>query len=855
MKHLRWLSIPLIIALATIGLTAPPALATSNLAPIVTGALPRDGGADVSFIPSAGLGPYIIGNGTSTIVLVASPGGATRSANTRGQTTVRFAGLTNGTKYTFTAYMTDGSKRLSPDSEPSSPTVPREATPPVAPVITSAVGRDGSIVVTWDPPNDNGADLTGYTLSAGGQAQNLGADARTATLGGLSNGTEYQVSLTAANKAGSGTAGTRKATPSPPYAPGKPTELKVLPVYGEPALDVSWQAPDDDGGSPITGYDVYYGSGTPIAVSGTATRITGLNADEPYVIAVTATNAAGTGRGTQSEHGVRPIVQVGPDTVVLSTDTLNTIAYINADNVVFNPATDQAKGLTAGKIVVGQAQPGSRFNAGGLLRKVTAVKVDDGNRVTLDTEMATVEEAVPKAEAQVSNDMSAKQVAGFQALQPGIRMAAPSISGDVGLDVSFPMDEDNNTQVGLHTDLHGSLSVKPIWDLYLSIGIVNYSTFRFTAGAEVKSSIQGKFAAYIQSTLANKDLAEIKYTCQTFYVGPVPIVICPVLTLSAQLNAEGSLEISFEGRYEQQVAGTITYEGGQWSARNDTTAPQAASFTADFTANAAIQVEFPANITFLLYDVAGPGLTLSPFLRLSGDTSRTPFAQIDVGIRADLTFRVPAFKVDYAYTLGEVAATLWDSGGPFDGLEITPGVTEIEVRQTVQLATKRSGCASDGPISWALRDGARGTITADGKYTAPSELPDTSAKDTVIARQAATGSCPERSTTGVVHIGALKPGTPPRNQRATYDSGPNELVFTWDPPSDNGGAPITGYAVISRNNILGDTGLMVQSRTTDPAYRQRLGKAFIKARAEFWVMAKNGVGWGPMSPQFELPKL
>jgi hypothetical protein len=132
------------------------------------------------------------------------------------------------------------------------------------------------------------------------------------TVMGLEAGTSYTFTVRASNRTGSGPESepSSAVVPTGAVAPGAPTDLTA--EADSTAALVSWAAPSDDGGSPITGYTVtpFVGATaqTPSAVgaSTTRTRITGLTNGTAYTFEVAATNAVGTGPSAAFWAGVVP---------------------------------------------------------------------------------------------------------------------------------------------------------------------------------------------------------------------------------------------------------------------------------------------------------------------------------------------------------------------------------------------------------------------------------------------------------------------------------------------------------------------------------------------------------------------
>src|SRR5205085_5677815 len=71
---------------------------------------------------------------------------------------------------------------------------------------------------------------------------------------GLTNGTQYDVTVVATNAAGTGPASTPAASVTPIDVPGAPKSVSATVESGQ--THVSFAAPDDDGGSAVTGYTV-----------------------------------------------------------------------------------------------------------------------------------------------------------------------------------------------------------------------------------------------------------------------------------------------------------------------------------------------------------------------------------------------------------------------------------------------------------------------------------------------------------------------------------------------------------------------------------------------------------------------
>ena len=225
----------------------------------------------------------------------ASPGG--EQCETGGTAACEITGLTNGHEYTVSveAFNLAGT---SPPSEPSAPLAP--GTAPLAPRDIVAVGADRSAVVSWSPPEDDGGfPIRNYAVTTvpGNASCATDGSGRTCTVTGLSNGTDYTVSVTATNVVG--TSSRSETATTPRTTPGAPNGLQAEP--GNRSVILSWEAPDDDGGMQVDGYEYKLDNQdwTDLGTRSPAT-LDGLINGREYTLRVRATNPLGPGAPSDS---------------------------------------------------------------------------------------------------------------------------------------------------------------------------------------------------------------------------------------------------------------------------------------------------------------------------------------------------------------------------------------------------------------------------------------------------------------------------------------------------------------------------------------------------------------------------
>jgi predicted phage tail protein len=199
------------------------------------------------------------------------------------------------------------------------------ATVPTAPTNLKTGYGNGKVTLTWGAPaSDGGSVITGYNVyegtSAGGESTKpvnsspLAATARGYTVSGLKNGTRYYFKARALNTLGTSPP-SNEASAVPRTEPGAPGSLKA--VAGNAKVTLSWTPPASDGGSPVTGYDVYEGTkpggestkpvnSSPISSSAKSYGVSSLKNHTKYYFKVKAINSVGIG-ASSNEASATPV--------------------------------------------------------------------------------------------------------------------------------------------------------------------------------------------------------------------------------------------------------------------------------------------------------------------------------------------------------------------------------------------------------------------------------------------------------------------------------------------------------------------------------------------------------------------
>ncbi|MFP3714544.1 Ig-like domain-containing protein [Puerhibacterium sp. TATVAM-FAB25] len=164
---------------------------------------------------------------------------------------------------------------------------------PPAPEVAEV--RSETVVLTWDPPVDNGSPVTGYTVR-GDDGRTQQCAATTCTVTGLTNDVTYRFTVTATNDVG-------ESDPSPASAEARPDERPDPPAppaleFGDRSLTITWTNRTYTDRSPIECVNLEIspaprdGALQKTCLTGGSTTWTGLENGTAYRVRAQAVNAA-----------------------------------------------------------------------------------------------------------------------------------------------------------------------------------------------------------------------------------------------------------------------------------------------------------------------------------------------------------------------------------------------------------------------------------------------------------------------------------------------------------------------------------------------------------------------------------
>ncbi|MCA5895060.1 fibronectin type III domain-containing protein [Isoptericola sp. NEAU-Y5] len=164
---------------------------------------------------------------------------------------------------------------------------------PAKPVVEEV--RSKTVVLSWTPPLNNGAEITGYTVTSS-MGDTFECTTTTCTLDGLTNNVTYTFTVTATNAVGESKSSVASAEARPDEKPNPPAAPTL--AFGDKSLKVTWVNATYTDRSPIECVNLMIspppasGVAQVSCVTGQTFEWEGLTNGTAYTVALQAVNAA-----------------------------------------------------------------------------------------------------------------------------------------------------------------------------------------------------------------------------------------------------------------------------------------------------------------------------------------------------------------------------------------------------------------------------------------------------------------------------------------------------------------------------------------------------------------------------------
>ena len=332
-------------------------------------------------------------------------------------------------------------------------------------------------------------------------------------------------------------------------------------------------------------------------------------------------------------------IEYSSDLYVIDTAELITISSFDSLGNINIPSTvPLSNKLSAGMIIAGGI---SSISPNGFLKKITEI-TNEGGQTTVKTENATFEDAFVNASVDFNRKLTIEDIASENHLKKGL-----SFKNSTG--VGFFVDAndvvlwDGDGNPGTTNDqikADGSIFIDPSISLSFKIKNQQLDQFSFLVSNDLNTEISIYVGSEVLSKETEYSLARINMNPIYIQAGILPIVVVPVLEITAGAKVEVNIQVETEISQTSKLAYGIEYASGSWSPISNSEY----SFTYEsphLSANAQVKGYFGPQFNLLLYGIAGPYTDANAFLKLEADISDIPWwvlyggAEVGVGVQVD----------------------------------------------------------------------------------------------------------------------------------------------------------------------------------------------------------------------------
>jgi hypothetical protein len=434
-------------------------------------------------------------------------------------------------------------------------------------------------------------------------------------------------------------------------------------------------------------------------------------------------------------------VAIPESTKVTDAATRSQVVSAAADgsSLRFAGSTAVTQALKPGDVIVSEPSQNAPY---GFLRKVDSIS-QEGAQVLLRTKAASLAEAVDSADFTELRDLTTADAQEFKPLAAGIKFLKPAslTAQDVAskefklnfdkvvIDLSKD-DKDPNTN-GTVT-VSGSLGLKLglLFEFKKGSGL---SVKHFKTGLHVTQFANLKVAGDMNARLSKSiDIGELKFGAIKFAIGPIPVVLTPVIRVALKFDGSTKVNLSFEVKESEDVQLGIKYDKGQgWDTFFDHTpslefTPPKDVLNLSSTARASLDVKagirayagFDAFFTDIELASGFVYVYVTTFAELNVSVPRKPVWQLDAGFEFGVGAQAEIIGIELAsFTKPLLTYRFALAKAPNSKPQITPISSDEKVfakvpQKLVSVFDPEDGILPCSRVTWTAQaiSGGSGTL-------------------------------------------------------------------------------------------------------------------------------------------------
>ncbi|APF19655.1 Laminin G sub domain 2 [Caldithrix abyssi DSM 13497] len=332
------------------------------------------------------------------------------------------------------------------------------------------------------------------------------------------------------------------------------------------------------------------------------------------------------------------VIVLNNDVTILEESEQNLIEYVSSerDTIKFNYSSSLLKRFKKEHFIIGQWQAGFAV-------KITEINLENG-QIVLITRPASLTEIFEKCKVDTTLHLSPQQVQKIETLRKGLQVEQPYDDlfqveiNDVTL---YDLDGDEYTT---HDQLKASGHYSFGIDLDFKLNIDNFQLTYLLFKSTITQT--GQLDLYQNVSLLDYenrvDLVKYYLSPITVTVGPVPVVIQPVVRFVVGAEAKFDVQVTSTLIRQESFTSGLEFKNGVWQQiskadnRFDFEPPS-------LSASGLLKGYAGPQVDLMLYGLLGPYMLVDPYLELEADIRQTPWWALNAGLEVGVGVHLELF--------------------------------------------------------------------------------------------------------------------------------------------------------------------------------------------------------------------